>query len=284
MTDIKPLEKLLDWKLLKGSHDWPGPHGGTCINEAAIVAAGFEYQSVSHAEDCPPCFSPVISAYLIALNDRMGDKQRQQLKRFVTRLSGSRDTPEVEHQRLEFIVIETVRRVVAMAMDAAGLKNNAAKCRAAATFVEATNAATAAAAAAANAAKAATYATYATKAADAAKAATYATYATKAADAAGVANAAAKAAGVANAADYAAYAAYFTYATKAADAAGVANAANAAKAADYAAYAAYAADAAVCNHCIEIVEGALAIGNQATDIDTALVIERMDKIRQRVTA
>jgi hypothetical protein len=34
-------ETILNWKLLDGSHDFPGPDGGTCINEAAIVAAGF---------------------------------------------------------------------------------------------------------------------------------------------------------------------------------------------------------------------------------------------------
>jgi hypothetical protein len=26
---------ILNWKLPEGSHDFPGPDGGTCINEAA---------------------------------------------------------------------------------------------------------------------------------------------------------------------------------------------------------------------------------------------------------
>ena len=30
-------DKIINWKLLNGSHDFPGPDGGTCINEAAIV-------------------------------------------------------------------------------------------------------------------------------------------------------------------------------------------------------------------------------------------------------
>jgi hypothetical protein len=38
MAGIDPLSELLHWRLLKGSHDWPGPDGGTCINEAAVVA------------------------------------------------------------------------------------------------------------------------------------------------------------------------------------------------------------------------------------------------------
>ena len=241
MTNIKPLEKLLDWKLLTGSHDWPGPHGGTCINEAAIVAAGFEYQRVSCAEDCPPCFSPVISAYLIALNDRMSSEPRQQLKRFVTRLSGSRDTPEVEQQRLEYIVTETARRIVSKAMDAAGPKINASMAypTAGGHAAAATTATTAAA-------------IHATP--DEAGAAIHA-YA-----------AAAAAVHAATAATHYATAYATAYAMMHGAAAGV------------------HAAAVVYNHCIEIVEGALAIGNQATDIDTALVIERMDKIRQRVTA
>ena len=37
---------ILNWKLLRGSHDFPGKDGGTCINEAAIVATGFEYRRV----------------------------------------------------------------------------------------------------------------------------------------------------------------------------------------------------------------------------------------------
>jgi hypothetical protein len=30
-------DKILNWKLLRGSHYFPGPDGGTCVNEAAIV-------------------------------------------------------------------------------------------------------------------------------------------------------------------------------------------------------------------------------------------------------
>ena len=37
-------DHILHWKLTHGSHPFPGKNGGTCINEAAIVAAGFEYQ------------------------------------------------------------------------------------------------------------------------------------------------------------------------------------------------------------------------------------------------
>lgn len=39
---MKAFANILNWTLKAGSHDFPGPDGGTCINEAAIVAAGFE--------------------------------------------------------------------------------------------------------------------------------------------------------------------------------------------------------------------------------------------------
>ena len=90
MTDFN---NMLNWRLLSGSHEFPGPDGGTCINEAAIVAAGFEYKKVSSADDCPPCFSKVLSTYSILLNDRLSDDLRQELLMpFVTRLAGTSDT------------------------------------------------------------------------------------------------------------------------------------------------------------------------------------------------
>ena len=50
-------DHILSWKLKEGSHPFPGKDGGTCINEAAIVAAGFPYQPVRQVEDMPDCFS-----------------------------------------------------------------------------------------------------------------------------------------------------------------------------------------------------------------------------------
>jgi hypothetical protein len=44
-------DHILNWKLKAGSHPFPGKVGGTCINEAALVAAGFEYRPVRRAED-----------------------------------------------------------------------------------------------------------------------------------------------------------------------------------------------------------------------------------------
>lgn len=129
-------DHIFNWKLLSGSHDFPGPDGGTCINEAAIIAAGFEYKKVASAADCPPCFSPVLSAYLLGINDMLPDAERQKLMRFVLRLTGSADRPEVEQRRLELIVLRTVQRVVSSAMRAAGLDDHAAACGDVTTFDE----------------------------------------------------------------------------------------------------------------------------------------------------
>jgi hypothetical protein len=96
---------LLNWTLLDGSHDFPGPDGGTCINEAAIIAAGFAYKKVRHVRDLPPCFCPVIGAFSVWLNDSIYDKDLRNalLMPFVTRLSGTRGGPQDEAARLEVL-------------------------------------------------------------------------------------------------------------------------------------------------------------------------------------
>ena len=108
--------KLAKFNLAKGSHEQPNENGDICINEAAIIAAGFEYKAVGSWKDCPPCFSKVIAQYAINLNDRMPDDLRNELlKPFVIQLSGTADTKEVELARVNYLVMETVRRINAYA-------------------------------------------------------------------------------------------------------------------------------------------------------------------------
>jgi len=117
---------ILNWKLLGGSHKFPGPDGGTCINEAAIIAAGFEYREVTSANDCPPCFSRVIATYAIKLNDSMPHDLRQELLMpFVVRLAGTADTPEIDRRRADHVVVQTVKRILPIAMKVAGLHDAA---------------------------------------------------------------------------------------------------------------------------------------------------------------
>ena len=95
-------DHVLNWRLKVGSHLFPGPDGGTCINEVALVAAGFEYRPVLNADGMPDCFSRPICAFAMRLNDLASDNNRQRLLPYVTRLACA-DTPEVERRRAAYI-------------------------------------------------------------------------------------------------------------------------------------------------------------------------------------
>ena len=95
-------DHILNWKLKEGSHLFPGKDGGTCINEAAIVAAGFEYRPVRKVEEMPECFSRPICKLAMHLNDSANETERQRLLPFVTRLACA-DTSDVEAKRAAFI-------------------------------------------------------------------------------------------------------------------------------------------------------------------------------------
>jgi hypothetical protein len=95
-------DQILNWKLKAGSHPFPGPDGGTCINEAALVAAGFDYRQIGLAEEMPKCFSRPICDLAMWLNDEADDEERQRLLPFVTRLACA-DTPEIERKRKAYI-------------------------------------------------------------------------------------------------------------------------------------------------------------------------------------
>ncbi len=103
---VDQLKNMLNWQLMAGSHEWPGPDGGTCINEAAIVAAWMPYKSVTGPSDIPVCFSPIIATFLMALNDSMSNHHRQDLIEFIPRLAGSADDYEIEMARAQYIVTQ----------------------------------------------------------------------------------------------------------------------------------------------------------------------------------
>jgi hypothetical protein len=102
MATMETFDKILNWKLKRGSHRFPGPDGGTCINEAAIVAAGFPYQAVVFVDSMPDCFSRPICLLALRLNDWATDEQRQRLLSFVTHLAYA-DTADVESEREAYI-------------------------------------------------------------------------------------------------------------------------------------------------------------------------------------
>ncbi|KMO14818.1 hypothetical protein NS228_19060 [Methylobacterium indicum] len=124
-------DPILNWRLLPGSHPFPGPDGGTCINEAALVAAGLPYRAIRSSADCPPCFSVPLAAYALGLNDAMPDDERPRLMVFVLRLAGSADDAAIEDARTAHLVLEGVRRLLPPVLERAGLRPHAAACRSA---------------------------------------------------------------------------------------------------------------------------------------------------------
>jgi hypothetical protein len=99
---MEGFDHILNWKLLIGSHQFPGKHGGTCINEAAVIAAGFEYRPIRHVTEMPSCFSRPICQFAMMLNDGAKGAARQRLLPYVTRLACA-DSDEIEEQRQTYI-------------------------------------------------------------------------------------------------------------------------------------------------------------------------------------
>src|ERR687884_457502 len=102
---MEGFDHILNWTLKKGSHPFPGPDGGTCINEAALVAMGFEYRPIAIVQQMPSCFSRPICQLAMRLNDSAGDGERQRLLPYVTRLACA-DTSEIERKREAYIQSE----------------------------------------------------------------------------------------------------------------------------------------------------------------------------------
>jgi hypothetical protein len=114
-------QRMLEWRLLRGSHQFPGPDGGTCINEAAIVAAGHPHRSVYSIKDLPKDFSQPIAMFALCINDTVNDELRQELLLpFVTRLAGSADTLSIELMRARHILDRTLADILIPALVEAG--------------------------------------------------------------------------------------------------------------------------------------------------------------------
>ena len=129
-------QQLANFRLARGSHKQPNKGGNICVNEAAVIAAGFQYREIRDVSCLPDCFSRPLSEYAIYLNDFMMHRVRNELLApFVTRLPGTSDAPWIEEQRARLIVVETVRRIVAAEYDEVWRKPKlAAKCRAVQLF------------------------------------------------------------------------------------------------------------------------------------------------------
>ena len=97
-------------KLLDGSHELPS--GGSCLVEAAIFAAGFEYQAVGCGADAPSCFCPTLSDMCITINDILPEGPRQKLMKYLPMLPGSYHGVGLQRRREKLAVIMTTREIL----------------------------------------------------------------------------------------------------------------------------------------------------------------------------
>lgn len=113
----KEFNGWLDWQLKHGSHDFPGPDGGTCINEAALVVAGFAYREVTSMVDLPESFCPVISQYALTLNDAMPEGELlNRLRPFAARLSGSSGGRKMANMRSLYLAMQAAHEFAPLAL------------------------------------------------------------------------------------------------------------------------------------------------------------------------
>src|SRR6185312_1080415 len=89
-ADLSLLDKL--GPLKRGAHE--GPDDGACIMEAVAYVAGEKWS------DAPKCACPVISAFLRAWNDSLGDDERDTLLRpLIPQLINTKGSKALERRR-----------------------------------------------------------------------------------------------------------------------------------------------------------------------------------------
>ncbi len=114
-----------------------GSHGKPAGD--AIEACAMEFVSYLANErwsNRPQCACPVLTTFVIALNDNWSDADRQRLKPFLPRLIGTRSTPEIEIKRGIASLDWTMRVHRPIWIAAAGYSEFAAKLRALTEIVD----------------------------------------------------------------------------------------------------------------------------------------------------
>ena len=130
--------------LSAGAHETPDD--GTCVMEAAALICGRPHS------DHDDCICPVLGEFCRAWHDSLpSDAERNRwLMEFVFRLPDTR-SPEHEQQRMYIMADWSVRECAPLALDAAGLADEAERLRHLSEVVDAETASAASAAWAANA-------------------------------------------------------------------------------------------------------------------------------------
>src|SRR5262245_46770048 len=120
-SGIERLHSLLSWKLLAGWHKFPGPDGGTCLVEAAIVVAGLPYRRVQKIRDIPSDnISWVLAYFLLQIKDAVAGEPAPRPVPFLPELAGRAAGP-AEGQRIEYLLAATPEQLglrAALAPDA----------------------------------------------------------------------------------------------------------------------------------------------------------------------
>jgi hypothetical protein len=128
-SPTKPDPSTFDPFSIRLEHGGHGsPSDGLCLLEAAAYVAGEPHS------DHPQCVCPVLGAYGRALNDTLGDDDRQRLRPLIVKLLNTRSTPDIEIRRA-FTLVDSVTRVqwplvfeaFAIACDAAGFEGDGAE-------------------------------------------------------------------------------------------------------------------------------------------------------------
>ena len=118
---------MSNYTLTHGSH--ANREEGMCLMEAVAYLAGEPHTYA------PECACPVLTEYAIVINDAMGDGpngdalRARYLHDLAPMLVGSRSTPDVEQARAYVLADHAVRIFAPLALDSAGLGDEAAKLR-----------------------------------------------------------------------------------------------------------------------------------------------------------
>jgi hypothetical protein len=110
------INALWPYELRKGNST--SPENGACFMDAV------SWFSRGELGDHPPCACPTLTAYIITGQDSMPHRTRQQLKRFIFRVIGSRDS-KAESARRHYLIRAACCVFAPMALDAAGLSDYA---------------------------------------------------------------------------------------------------------------------------------------------------------------
>jgi ribosomal protein L12E/L44/L45/RPP1/RPP2 len=109
------LEKLDELELHGGGHS--SFEAGHCAMELVAWLAGEDHS------DHPECTSPVLTGFLVRLNDRLDDKKRQLLKPYLPRVIGTRDGKDDLRRRMA--AEWTIKTSLPQWLELAGLTNRA---------------------------------------------------------------------------------------------------------------------------------------------------------------